>query len=91
VSPGGSDLFGLAQALCALALIGGLFWLVRRARYGSPFVKNRTLEIEERLPIDMRSGLLIVRAEGRRLLLAVSDHGPARLITELSKPEGPSA
>lgn len=81
------ELFGLAQALSALALLFAAVWLVRRMRFGSPFGarKNRLLSIEERLPLDLRSGLVIVRAEGRRLLLAVSDQGPARLLVELER------
>jgi flagellar biogenesis protein FliO len=88
-----ADLFGLAQAGCALALLGALVWLVRRTGFSvlAPR-KNQLLAIEERLPLDLRSGLVIVRAEGRRLLLAVSDHGPARLLLELpSKEEAPRA
>jgi flagellar biogenesis protein FliO len=81
-----ADLFGLAQALCALALLGALVWLVRRTGFHVLVPrKNRLLQVEERLPLDLRNGLVIVRAEGRRLLLAVSDHGPARLLLELPK------
>jgi flagellar biogenesis protein FliO len=81
------ELFGLAQALSALALLLAAVWLVRRLRTGGGFGahKNRLLAIEERLPLDLRGGLVIVRAEGRRLLLSVSDHGPARLLTELER------
>ncbi len=88
------ELFGLAQALCALGLLGALVWLVRRTGFGvlAPH-KNRLLVIEERLPLDLRSGLVIVQAEGRRLLLATSDHGPARLLLELgpARQEAPRA
>lgn len=81
------ELFGLAQALSALALLLAAVWLVRRLRPGGGFGarKNRLLAIEERLPLDLRGGLVIVRAEGRRLLLSVSDQGPARLLTELER------
>jgi flagellar biogenesis protein FliO len=84
------DWFGLAQALCALALLGALVWVVRRAGFGV-FVprKNRLLAVEERLPLDMRSALVIVRAEGKRLLLATSDSGPARVLAELAPPSEP--
>lgn len=82
------ELFGLAQALSALALVFALVWLVRRLRVGAPFAARgaRLLAIEERLPLDLRSGVVIVRAEGRRFLLSVSDQGPARLLTELASP-----
>lgn len=79
------DLFGLAQALSALLLLGALVWVVRRVGFGVfSLRKGRALEIEERLPLDMRGGLVIVRAEGRRWLLATSDRGPARLLVELA-------
>jgi flagellar biogenesis protein FliO len=83
-------LFGVAQALCALALLLAVIWLLRRTRMGSlPFGahKARALAVEERIPIDLRSGLVIVRVEGRRLLLATSDSGPARLVSELTPAE----
>ncbi|HEX5661650.1 MAG TPA: flagellar biosynthetic protein FliO [Polyangiales bacterium] len=79
------ELYGLAQALCALALLGALVWVVRRAGFGV-FVprKNRLIEIEDRVALDMRSALVVVRAEGRRWLLATSDQGPARVLAELA-------
>ncbi|MET0285156.1 MAG: flagellar biosynthetic protein FliO [Polyangiales bacterium] len=81
-----ADWFGLAQAICALLLLGALVWLVRRTGFGVLVPrKNRLLEVEERLPLDLRNGLVIARVEGRRILLAVSDHGPARLLLELPK------
>lgn len=84
------DWFGLAQALSALLLLAALIWLIRRLRVDSTFFsarKNGLLAIEERLPLDLRSGLVIVRVEDKRLLLSTSDQGPARLLMELRGPD----
>lgn len=76
------------QALLALGALLALAWFGRRALLRGSLLGRRhgQLELEERLGIDLRNALVIVRVEDRRLLLATSDHGPARLITELGLP-----
>jgi hypothetical protein len=50
---------------------------------------GKAVQIEARLPLDTRSALLVVRVEGRRLLLATHSQAPARLVAELSaSPDG---
>ena len=77
---------GLVQALAALVLMFGLVWYGRRAlARGSLFSRRSAqMRVEDRIAIDLRNALVIVRVEERRLLLALSDHGPAQLITELT-------
>jgi flagellar biogenesis protein FliO len=86
------DFYSFAQALCALLLLGALVWVVRRAGFGVLLPrKNRLLAIEERLPLDLNGALVIVRVEGKRLLLSTSGSGPARLLAELPASEKPGA
>lgn len=82
----GSAAFSALQAFAALLLVAAGVWYARRFLLGSNVTGKRggRMKIEERLGLDLRNGLLIVRIDERRLLLATSDRGPARLITELS-------
>ena len=82
------------QALVALGLLLAVVWYARRALLRGNLLGRRSgeLKLEERLGLDLRNALVVVRIGDRRLLLATSDHGPARLIAELSPaPEAPSA
>jgi flagellar biogenesis protein FliO len=81
-----ADAFGALQALATLALLAAAAWLVWRLRQRSLVgaAAHGRLAIEERVRLDLRSGLVIVRIDDRRLLLATSEHGPARLIAELA-------
>jgi flagellar biogenesis protein FliO len=82
---GVGSLFGLLQASAALVLVGALAWLSRRLLLQKRLAHTRSaLRIEERLSIDLRSALVIVRVEQRRFLLATGERGPARLIAELA-------
>jgi flagellar biogenesis protein FliO len=81
----GSELYGLLQAALALVVVALLAvvclrWLARRG-----WGRNRgtLVEVEERVALDARNSLMVVRVEGRRLLLATHHAGPARLVTEL--------
>lgn len=82
----GGALFTALQALAALALLGGLVWLVRRTLLATRFGAraDQQIRVEERMALDLRNALVIVRVEDRRLLLALGDQGPPRLIAELS-------
>ena len=79
-------MLGLLQALAALSLMFALFWFGRRALLrGNLFARrSERMQIEDRIALDLRNALLIVRVEDRRLLLATGEHGPARLIAELA-------
>lgn len=87
-----TPLLGLLQALAALALIFALVWYGRRAlARGSLFSRHSSqMRIEDRLALDLRNALVIVRIEERRLLLSLGDHGPAQLVVELSRADLPS-
>jgi flagellar biogenesis protein FliO len=79
----------LLSALLALAITAGLSYLLVRfvpsTRWLGRFAgRARLLEIEDMLRIDPKSTLLIVRVEGRRLLLASHSGAAPRLITELA-------
>lgn len=80
----GSAAFSLLSALCALALLAALTWLVLRLRTSAALRGSANLRIEERVALDLKGSLLIVRVDSRRLLLATSDRGPARLLAELA-------
>lgn len=87
----------LLSALLALAITAGLSYLLVRflpssfgsARWLGRFAgRARLMEIEDMLRIDAKSTLLIVRVEGRRLLLASHSGAAPTLISELG-PEQP--
>ncbi|MEY4511855.1 MAG: hypothetical protein RLZZ450_3977 [Pseudomonadota bacterium] len=82
----GSAVFSALQAVAALLLVLAVVWYARRFLLGGGLVGKRgeRMKVEERLGLDLRNALLIVRVDERRLLLATSDHGPARLIAELA-------
>jgi flagellar biogenesis protein FliO len=82
----GSAFFATLQALSALLLVLVVVWYTRRALLGGGLIGKRgeRMKLEERLGLDLRNALVIVRVEERRLLLALSDRGPARLIAELA-------
>src|ERR1043166_1592753 len=83
----------LLSALIALALTAGLSYLLVRflpssrapghwlGRFAG---RARLMEIEDMLRIDAKSTLLIVRVEGRRLLLASHGAAAPTLISELA-------
>lgn len=90
-----SSHYGLAllEAFCVLAVVGALAWfslrfLQRRGLFALPAHK---LELEARLPIDLKNSLVIVQVEGRRLLLSLADGSPARLVAELAARHEPTA
>jgi flagellar biogenesis protein FliO len=85
----------LLSALLALLITAGLSYLLVRfspsSRWFGRFAgRARLLEIEDMLRIDPKSTLLIVRVEGRRLLLASHSGAAPTLITELA-PQGTHA
>lgn len=82
----GSALFSALQAVAALLLVLAVAWYARRFLLGGGLASKRggRMQIEERLGLDLRNALLIVRVDERRLLLATSDRGPARLVSELT-------
>jgi flagellar protein FliO/FliZ len=63
--------WALLQALLALALVLALAWgaarLARRTRFVT--TQGKRLEVIESLPLDQRRRMLVVRCDGRELLL----------------------
>jgi flagellar biogenesis protein FliO len=79
----------LLSALIALALTAGLSYLLVRFLPSATWLgrfagRARLMEIEDMLRIDAKSTLLIVRVEGRRLLLASHGGAAPTLISELA-------
>jgi flagellar biogenesis protein FliO len=79
----------LLSAVLALAITAGLSYLLVRflptSRWLGRFAgRARLLEIEDMLRLDAKSTLVIVRVEGRRLLLASHGSAAPTLITELA-------
>jgi flagellar biogenesis protein FliO len=89
----GDYLSGLLQALAALGVVAAFAFLVLRfgALRSALGPRGQRLSIEDRLRLDARSQLLIVRVEQRRLLIATHTEGPARLLAELGEPGEPVA
>lgn len=82
----GSEILTLLQALCALAIVSGLAYVSLRwlAQRGVGRGQGRLLQVEERVALDPHSSLLVVRVEGRRLLLAAHRDEAPRLLVELA-------
>ena len=79
----------VVQALVVLALTAALAYLSIRfgaARGLLPGARGKQLQIEERVRLDAKNQLLIVRVEGKRLLLATHAQGAAQLLLELAPP-----
>jgi flagellar biogenesis protein FliO len=77
----------LLQVLVVLALTAGLAYATLRfgaARGLLPGARGKLLTVEESVRIDPKTSLVIVRVEGRRLLLATHAQGAARLLIELA-------
>jgi flagellar biogenesis protein FliO len=81
----GDYLSGLLQALATLGAVAACAWLALRsgALRGALGPRSQRLDIEDRLRLDARSQLLIVRVEQRRLLIATHTDSAARLLAEL--------
>ena len=90
----GAEILAVLQAFALLALVGLCAFTVRRVLKSARERSGVRLAVEERLSLDLRNALVIVRVDERRLLLATSDRGPARLVTELTaslrEPAAPS-
>jgi flagellar protein FliO/FliZ len=71
-----------------LALLGGTLWLLRKGLSR----QNRAgaaMSVESSLSLGERRSLVVVRVEGRRLLMGVAP-GQVRLVTELGAAPMPS-
>jgi flagellar biogenesis protein FliO len=84
----GDYLSGLLQALAALGVVAAFAFLVLRfgALRAALGPRGQRLNVEDRLRLDARNQLLIVRVEQRRLLIATHSEGAARLLAELGEP-----
>lgn len=74
--------------VCALAVLV-LRLAAKRGLGRSPV--GRTMELVERLPLDHHASVCVVRVDGRRYLLGVSDRRAPRLIAELGDPHASEA
>jgi flagellar biogenesis protein FliO len=82
----GPAFYAALQAALALAGVLAVVWLGRRALLQGVLLGRRGehMKLEERLALDPRNALVIVRVEQRRLLLATGASGVPRLIGELA-------
>ena len=76
-------LLSLAQAVGALLAVLGLVWLLargaRRAGMAAPANAQGRLGLEARLPLDAKRRLLLLRVDGREVLLLVGPQGETLL------------
>jgi len=71
---GRQPLFGTGGRPLGGSSLGGLFgWLLRRLRVAAPV--PRRLRVIERIALAPRQSLVLVEAEGHRLLIAISSDG----------------
>lgn len=79
----------MLRALLALAGVCLLAWvslrLLARGTLRGPWAarRDRTVEVLERVPLEGRRSLYVVRAQDKLLLLGTGESGPPALITEL--------
>jgi flagellar protein FliO/FliZ len=71
----------VVATLIVLVLLGGTLWLLRKglSRQNRP---GAAMSVESSLSLGERRSLVVVRVEGRRLLMGVAP-GQVRLVTEL--------
>lgn len=81
----GDYVSGLLQAAAAVALVAAAAFLVLRfsSLRSALTQRDKLVSVEERLRLDPRNSLLIVRVEQRRLLIATHADGAAQLLAEL--------
>lgn len=84
----------LAQSLLALAGMGLLAWIA--LRYGAGALMRRShgntwIEVIERIPLDNRRCLYVVRYGERALLLGAGDGAAPHVLAEFSASELPQA
>lgn len=83
----------LLQSLLALAAFGLLVWVFLRWSAGSfkqrPYSQG-TVEVLERIPLDARRCLYLVRCGDRALLLGASDGAGPHVLTEFPAQELPA-
>lgn len=74
-----------------LATAGAVLWWAKRRPFWHRSQTGR-LHLIERLPLDQRRYLALVRIDGNCLLVAVGDSGPPRLLKEVAEmpPAAPS-
>jgi flagellar biogenesis protein FliO len=88
---GQSAILSVLQALAAMLLLAALFWIGRRGlMMRNTRGQSATMQVEERIALDLKNALIIVRVGDRRLLLATAEVGTARLLCELAAPTGPA-
>lgn len=89
--PGGYAM-DLLRALLALAAVCLLAWVALRwaSQLGlGRFRRGGHIEILERVPLDARRSLFVVKLGGRVLLIGTGDGSAPRLITELDEGDLP--
>lgn len=88
--PGGYGV-ALVQSLLALVAVCILAWVVLRwsAKAGLGTGRGEHLEVLERMALDARRSVVVVRVGKRMLLLGVGEHAAPSLITELDPEELP--
>ena len=74
-----ASLLRVALTLAALCL--GAWWAVRAARRGAIRAKGGRVEVLERVALDGRHALYVVRVAGRTLLLGAGDGALSTLAT----------
>lgn len=90
--PGGYGV-ALVQSLLALVAVCVLAWVVLRmgAKAGLGIGRGEHLEVVERMALDARRSVVVVRVGKRMLLLGVGEGAAPQLLTELDPRELPAS
>jgi flagellar biosynthetic protein FliO len=81
---GANLLWMLVQTFLVLAFVCALAWVILRvlSRHSNRFAQNSMMQIVDRIPLDQRRSIFIVKVAGRWLVIGSSEGG-VELITEL--------
>ena len=82
----------VAGLIVVIGLLGGVIWMLRRGSFGLAGGRGRTaIAIETATSLGERRSLVIVKVEGRRLLLGLTPQAVS-LVSELAPvPADPTA
>ncbi len=69
----------MAALAAVLALFALVIWLIRRFRPGLKIADEHMLMMEQRISLDGKNAIAVIRCGGQRWLIGLSPAGPVRI------------